>query len=450
MNLYRLNLNLLIALDSLFSEQSVTLAANKLFITQAAMSNNLSQLRKLFNDELLVREKNQMILTNFAKDLQPKLHQVLQEIQVLVEGGQQFTPQTSQREFRLAMNDYMAGLFVPELLNCVQRSAPQIKITVISLSRVNIAGEERNYDLIIDKSSEMQPHAKKQPLFTDSGIILLNKQHPLAKKSQITVKDYLSYKHIAVRGDPYLQQHFGFYASFVFMLGYGLVLLFLILTRFKETIQKKNLELSFSSTLTNYIGLLKNSGFMRYAIIAGLAFSSIIIYANVVPFIAQNQFHLSAIGSGALLLVSALGICLGSLISSKIVARLGPAYLINLGLILYMSNGLVLLASHYFFPHTLALLILPLILITMGCGFIFPNAIALCFSDIKTNIGTAGSIYGAMQTFISMLFNFALNLISTQNQTLLGILYFLIGLMGVIIILLGRKSFLLSSNLNDA
>lgn len=205
MNLYRLNLNLLIALDSLFSEQSVTLAANKLFITQAAMSNNLSQLRKLFNDELLVREKNQMILTNFAKDLQPKLHQVLQEIQVLVEGGQQFTPQTSQREFRLAMNDYMAGLFVPELLNCVQRSAPQIKITVISLSRVNIAGEERNYDLIIDKSSEMQPHAKKQPLFTDSGIILLNKQHPLAKKSQITVKDYLSYKHIAVRGDPYLQ-----------------------------------------------------------------------------------------------------------------------------------------------------------------------------------------------------------------------------------------------------
>lgn len=247
-----------------------------------------------------------------------------------------------------------------------------------------------------------------------------------------------------------LQQHFGFYASFVFMLGYGLVLLFLILTRFKETIQKKNLELSFSSTLTNYIGLLKNSGFMRYAIIAGLAFSSIIIYANVVPFIAQNQFHLSAIGSGALLLVSALGICLGSLISSKIVARLGPAYLINLGLILYMSNGLVLLASHYFFPHTLALLILPLILITMGCGFIFPNAIALCFSDIKTNIGTAGSIYGAMQTFISMLFNFALNLISTQNQTLLGILYFLIGLMGVIIILLGRKSFLLSSNLNDA
>lgn len=205
MNLYRLNLNLLIALDSLFYEQSVTLAANKLFISQAAMSNNLNQLRKLFNDELLVREKNRMTLTNFAKELQPKLHQVLQEIQSLVEGGQQFIPQTSRREFRLAMNDYMAGLFVPELLDCLQRTAPHIKITVISLSRINVAGEERNYDLTIDKSSEIQPHAKKHRLFTDSGVILLNKHHPLAKKPQITIKDYLNYKHIAVRGDPYLQ-----------------------------------------------------------------------------------------------------------------------------------------------------------------------------------------------------------------------------------------------------
>lgn len=244
-----------------------------------------------------------------------------------------------------------------------------------------------------------------------------------------------------------LQQHFGFSASFIFMLGYGILLLFLILTRFKETIREKSLELSFSSTLNSYLGLIRNLGFIRYAIIAGLAFSSIIIYANVVPFIAQNQFNLSPVGSGALLLVSALGICLGSLISSKIVTRLGPAYLINLGLIIYMSNGLFLLASHYIFPHSLLLLILPLILITMACGFIFPNAIALCFSGIKTSIGTAGSIYGAMQTFISMLFNFALNLISQQNQTLLGILYFLIGLMGVMI-LLGTKDYSLTNNLN--
>lgn len=57
MDLHRINLNLLVALDALLLEQSVTLAAKKLFITQAAMSNNLQQLREIFKDDLLIREK---------------------------------------------------------------------------------------------------------------------------------------------------------------------------------------------------------------------------------------------------------------------------------------------------------------------------------------------------------------------------------------------------------
>lgn len=244
----------------------------------------------------------------------------------------------------------------------------------------------------------------------------------------------------------FLQQHFGFSASFIFMLGFGLLLLFLVLTRFKETIQQKNQNLSLSSVLNDYRDLLKNTFFMRYVMITGLAFSSIIIYANIVPFIAQNQFNLSALASGALLLVSALGICLGSWISSRTVVRVGAIYLINLGLAIYLINGLILILSHTFFPHILVLLIVPLVLITTACGFIFPNALALCFSEIKCNIGTAGSIYGALQTLTSMLFNFVLNLISQQDQTLLGLLYVIIGIIGIGIAVAQPKKLYLVKN----
>lgn len=121
MDLYRLNLNLLIALDILLQEQSVTQSAQKLSITQAAMSNNLQQLRNIFKDELLLREGTRMVLTSYARELQPKLHQVLQEVRSLVEGGQRFIPETSERIYRIAMTDYIASLLLPKLTSHLQK-----------------------------------------------------------------------------------------------------------------------------------------------------------------------------------------------------------------------------------------------------------------------------------------------------------------------------------------
>jgi len=57
-DLQRINLNLLVSLDILLSKKSVTQAAKKLFLSQAAISNNLQQLRKIFKNDLLIRQKN--------------------------------------------------------------------------------------------------------------------------------------------------------------------------------------------------------------------------------------------------------------------------------------------------------------------------------------------------------------------------------------------------------
>jgi len=177
--------------------------------------------------------------------------------------------------------------------------------------------------------------------------------------------------------------------------------------------------------------LCKNQHFIHYAILAGLAFSAIILYANTMPFIIENQLHLGPSASGICLLLGALGICVGSFVSSKIVARTGSAKLIYIGLSLYCSMGLILLFTYYFIGTSLYSLLPCLFFITIGCGFIFPNALTLSFASIQSHIGIAGAIYGSLQTALSMLVNLFLNNLSTQNQMLLGSLYLIIGLIGL-------------------
>lgn len=201
MDLYRLNLNLLVALDTLFAERNVTLSAKKLFITQAAMSNNLQQLREIFKDELLVREKNQMVLTHYARDLQPKLHQVISEVRSLVTSGQQFCPKTSERTFKLGMCDYMAVLVLPKILKVLETEAPGVNITIVPIDRLGMQQnfDEGCYDFILGKPLLNQYFPHKEPLFQEKVVCILNPRHPLAKKPKLTLKDYLAYPHAAIK-----------------------------------------------------------------------------------------------------------------------------------------------------------------------------------------------------------------------------------------------------------
>lgn len=200
MDLYRINLNLLIALDILFQEKNVTEAAKKIFLTQSAMSNNLQQLRIIFKDELLMREKKGMVLTSYAKELQPQLHRVLQELSGLVMNCRCFEPKTSTRVFKIGLSDYLSVLILPELITLLQIEAPYIKISVVSAYHLssNEPFEKEEYDLAIGKMFQISSPVNTQLLFKDSAVCIINPKHPLAKKKKITLKDYLAYQHIAV------------------------------------------------------------------------------------------------------------------------------------------------------------------------------------------------------------------------------------------------------------
>ena len=228
-----------------------------------------------------------------------------------------------------------------------------------------------------------------------------------------------------------LQHAFGFQSVFIFLGAYGVLLLCLLLFYFKETIRQKEETLHLGRTFKSYHQLIKNFCFMRYVLLSGIAFSTLILYANVIPFIIQNQMHLSAKTNGTILLLAALGLCVSCFVNSRIVATVGPKKLLLIGIGLLTLSGILLIISEYLFGLTLITLIPLIFLVTLACGFMFPNASALAFHNIHVKIGVAGALYGFIQISTSTLMNFLLNVIPNQGQMVLGIFYVTLGVIGL-------------------
>src|SRR5579859_1134575 len=105
MNLRMVDLNLLVALDALLSERHVTRAADRVGLSQPAMSNALGRLRHLLKDEILVRTATGMEPTPRAVELIGPTRQVLREIAQMLDAKSTFDPRRSDRSFTLRMSD---------------------------------------------------------------------------------------------------------------------------------------------------------------------------------------------------------------------------------------------------------------------------------------------------------------------------------------------------------
>ena len=127
-NLSRVDLNLLVHLDALLTERSVTRAAARVGLGQSAMSHNLARLRDLFGDELLTRAPEGLRLTPRALALAEPVRNALAQIQVVVSRDEAFDPRTAERTFRLGLPDSMEILIVPALLAYLREVAPGIHL----------------------------------------------------------------------------------------------------------------------------------------------------------------------------------------------------------------------------------------------------------------------------------------------------------------------------------
>src|SRR6516225_1962449 len=140
-NFARIDLNLLVYLDALLRERSVTRAATRIGIGQSAMSHNLARLRELFGDELLTRGPDGMRLTPRAMALLEPLKTLLAQVEALVSRDQTFDPATAVRTFRFGLPDSMEILIMPRLLARMREVAPGIHLRLYNIDSSRLLDE---------------------------------------------------------------------------------------------------------------------------------------------------------------------------------------------------------------------------------------------------------------------------------------------------------------------
>lgn len=126
-DLRKIDLNLLVVFDTLMRQRSVSKAAVALNRTQSAVSHALERLRQQLQDPLLVRQGGQMVPSPKALQLRAQLHPLLRQMAQILAPQLAFEPTTTTRRFRLAMRDFLGGLFA-DLLYQLHQQAPQAQL----------------------------------------------------------------------------------------------------------------------------------------------------------------------------------------------------------------------------------------------------------------------------------------------------------------------------------
>lgn len=194
-----LDANLLVALDALLQDASVTQAARRIGVTQSALSQTLARLRTQFDDPLLVRVGRRMELTPFASRIQGRLRRAMTELEGVVGDRPHFDPKTESRRFVVAAVDYVSTVTVPPLQRALSKKAPHADLAVHALGARSIADrlEQGLVDLYLGVDGAAERGLRMETLFTDSLVVVVRHGHPLAK-GRLTAAAYAGHPHIHV------------------------------------------------------------------------------------------------------------------------------------------------------------------------------------------------------------------------------------------------------------
>jgi LysR family nod box-dependent transcriptional activator len=164
----KLDLNLLVALDALLTARSITRAAERLHLSQSAMSNALGRLRDYFEDELLVQVGRQLELTPRAGVLRDAVRDVLLRIDTSIATQPQFDCTNSDREFRLCISDYTMEVLMPRVLAAAAQQRSSVRFNLLpQVSNPAQALEHGDADLLVIPKAYCSADHPAEILFTD-------------------------------------------------------------------------------------------------------------------------------------------------------------------------------------------------------------------------------------------------------------------------------------------
>jgi LysR family transcriptional regulator, nod-box dependent transcriptional activator len=192
------NLNLLVALDALLTEKNVTHAGARIHLSQSAMSGALNRLREFFDDQLLVQVGRNMTLTPLAEDLAGPVRDILLQIRATMSTRPNFDPAKSTRKFALALSDYVTAVYMQNVLQRVQETAPGVTFELHSMGDRSVeALENGTLDFLIAPEAYLAPNHPKEPLFADTHVCIAWASNKKIGKT-LSLRQYLSMGHVIV------------------------------------------------------------------------------------------------------------------------------------------------------------------------------------------------------------------------------------------------------------
>ena len=184
------DLNLLRVFDAILQTRSVTTAASNLHLTQPAVSKQLNRLRELLEDPLFVRTNDGMAPTPRAEALAGPIRQALSEVRNAIEQQLGFDPGTSDRTFRIFMNDVGQMALLPRVLAVIVKEAPLVNIQTVQIptQRMRSVGlESGDVDLAVGYFEEFDGSMHRQVLFEEHYVGMVRAGHP-------TIRDVLTFE----------------------------------------------------------------------------------------------------------------------------------------------------------------------------------------------------------------------------------------------------------------
>lgn len=212
MSLRSLDLNLLKVFNEVMSERSLTKAAQKLAMTQPAVSNAIGRLRESLGDDLVVRSGYGVEPTAKAIALWPVVREALVSLETAISPGE-FNPAQAAQSFRIAMADATATAIVPELVSIIEQEAPGVSLRILPLTTRDprqllesgkadvaigyfpVAGPAIRLHLMQDDAADLFGVA---PMYQGPYVCVMRKNHPLASSARITLDQFCAAHHLLV------------------------------------------------------------------------------------------------------------------------------------------------------------------------------------------------------------------------------------------------------------
>jgi DNA-binding transcriptional LysR family regulator len=197
--LSRVDLNLLVAFQVLMQEKNVTRAAERMFVTQPAMSKTLNRLRNLIDDELFVRSSHGLTPTPKTLELEKPVNDILNQLTELMVHNKEFDPANTAATISLATLGTSASVGMPAFINKLRQNAP--KLMLIS-QNIDDKWEDRlrsgNLDFAIVAKNKFSDDFVTLKLMSIKPVLYMRKDHPLASVEHITLEQRREYQHMAV------------------------------------------------------------------------------------------------------------------------------------------------------------------------------------------------------------------------------------------------------------